>query len=281
MPRWWTEGAAWLADLPGLVRSQCQRWDLHITGDLMHGSNALVVPVVRSGRELVLRLSPPGDEVARHAAALRFWDGRGTALLIEADPAAGAMLLERLHPPSLRDRPVEEAMDVLGRIVRRLAVPAPLTAPSTADTVRTRAQQLEPEWHSLNAHLDRSFLVEALRVADTLSRTGSDLAVNGDLHSEQVLRGAREQWIVVDPVLLRGDIDYDLARALWTRIDEMGDVAQILEHFDTIVGAAALDRDRARDWVVFRTVDYWLWGLRKRLTDDPARCRRLATAFVA
>src|SRR5512138_3645821 len=83
MPRWWTEGATWLADLPRLVQAQCQRWDLRITGDLMHGSNALVVPVERAGRQLVLRLSPPGDEVARHEAALRFWDGRGTALLIE------------------------------------------------------------------------------------------------------------------------------------------------------------------------------------------------------
>jgi streptomycin 6-kinase len=50
-------------------------------------------------------------------------------------------------------------------------------------------------------------------------------------------------------------------------------------HFDTVVTEAALDRDRARDWVVFRTVDYWLWGLKAGLTEDPLRCARLLTAF--
>jgi streptomycin 6-kinase len=37
-----------------------------------------------------------------------------------------------------------------------------------------------------------------------------ELAVNGDLHSDQLLRGEREPWLTVDPVLLRGDIAYDL-----------------------------------------------------------------------
>jgi hypothetical protein len=46
------------------------------------------------------------------------------------------------------------------------------------------------------------------------------------------------------------------------------------------VREARLDRDHARDWVIFRTVDYWLWGLNAGLTEDPLRCRRLVTAFV-
>jgi streptomycin 6-kinase len=94
-----------------------------------------------------------------------------------------------------------------------------------------------------------------------------------------VLRGHREEWLCVDPELLRGDIEYDLARVLWTRMDDMPDEAAIVGHFDTVVGEAGLARDRARGWVVFRTIDYWLWGLRIGLTEDPLRCRRLATAL--
>jgi streptomycin 6-kinase len=109
-----------------------------------------------------------------------------------------------------------------------------------------------------------------------LSQTTSELAVNADLHSDQVLAGVREAWLTVDPVLYRGDIEFDLAPVLWTRLDEMTD---IVPHFDTVVTEAALDRDRARDWVIFRTVDYWLWGLRSGLTEDPLRCARLLTAF--
>jgi streptomycin 6-kinase len=82
--------------------------------------------------------------------------------------------------------------------------------------------------------------------------------------------------LAVDPVLYRGDIAFDLGRVLWTRLDEM---AAIVPHFDTAVSAAGLDRDRARDWVVWRTVDYWLWGLSVGLTEDPVRCARLVAAF--
>ena len=113
-----------------------------------------------------------------------------------------------------------------------------------------------------------------------MSRTASQLAVNGDLHSAQILRGDREPWLTVDPVLMRGDIAFDLGRILWTRIDEMSDANEIIRHFEAVVSAAGIGRDHGRDWVVFRTIDYWLWGLSADLTEDPERCRRLMLAFT-
>jgi streptomycin 6-kinase len=279
MPRWWTEGADWLAALPGLVRARCAAWGLTVDGEPAHGSNALVVPVSRGGERLVLRLAPPGDDTAGHVDALRFWAGRGTVELVDADPPAGAMLLERLGAP-LREVAVGEAVAVLGAMMRRLAVPAPAAAPSTDSVVRARSARLEPQWHELGGPFDAAFLTEALRVAPRLSHTDSTAAVNGDLHSEQVLRGRREPWLAVDPVLLRGDIEYDLGRVLWTNVDEIPSSASIVHHFDIAVAAAGVDRDRARDWAVFRTVDYWLWGLSKGLTEDPVRCHRVLAAVA-
>jgi streptomycin 6-kinase len=95
-----------------------------------------------------------------------------------------------------------------------------------------------------------------------------------------VLQGSRERWLAVDPVLMRGDIEYDLARILWTRIDELRDAAEIVEHFEILVEACGTDRDTARDWVLYRTVDYWLWALAAGLTIDPLRCERLARAVT-
>jgi streptomycin 6-kinase len=280
MPRWWREGSEWLAALPRSVREQCQRWKLRVTGDLAHGSNAIAVPVTRDGEALLLRMAPPGPDVADQVRALRFWDGRGTAQLIDADLANGAMLLERLAMHrSLRALPLPEGVTVLGRMMRRLALPAPAEAPSTASIVKTRIRELEPDWHRLHRPFDRAFLTEAINVAGGLSVAASDLAVNGDLHFDQVLEGTREAWLTVDPLLLRGDIEYDLARILWTRIDEMTSGAEIVEHFEVLVREAGLARDRARDWLVFRTVDYWLWGLNAGLTEDPRRCQRLLATF--
>ncbi|MFG1818488.1 aminoglycoside phosphotransferase family protein [Kribbella sp. NPDC049174] len=271
MPRWWREGAEWLAGLPRAVERQCSEWGLSVTGEVAFGSNAIVVPV---GADLVLRMNPPGPEVEEQVRALRWWDGRGMVLLYDADLDAGAMLLERLSTP-LTTKPVAEAVAVLGQLMRRLAVPAPPDALSTAVIVADRSAELEREWERLGRPFDVGILREALDVAPALTETTSELAVNGDLHSDQVLAGTREDWLTVDPVLLRGDIEYDLARVLWTRLDEMTD---IVAHFDIAVREAGLDRDRARDWVVYRTVDYWLWGLSVGLTEDPVRCARLLSA---
>ncbi len=282
MPRWWREGGQWLGELPELLRAQCERWGLRVCGDPAHGSNAIVVPVARADREFALRLTPPGPEVEDEIRALRFWDGRGTVILSDADPAHGATLLELLAAhESLTDRPVPEAMARLGRMMRRLAVPAPDFAPSTATLAASRSGELERDWHQLSRPFDAAILAEALRASSSLSVTTSNAAVNGDLHSGQVLRGEREDWLTVDPRLLRGDIEYDLGRVLWTRLDEMPSAADIVRQFDTVVTAAEIERDRARDWVIFRTADYWLWGLGYGLTEDPPRCARLLAALMA
>jgi streptomycin 6-kinase len=172
---------------------------------------------------------------------------------------------------------VDEAVVVLGGMMRRLGVAAPAGARSTGDLARQRAAQLEGEWLRLGRPFDAAFLGEALRVAEGLSRPAGDSAVDGDLHSGQVLRGRRERWLAVDPVLLRGDVEYDLGRVLWTRADEMTDVGAC---FEAAVRAAGVARDRARDWVVFRAVDYWLWGLGRGLTEDPVRCERVVRALA-
>jgi streptomycin 6-kinase len=278
MPRWWSGGQDWLAGLPAAVEAQCELWGLQVDGAVSHGSNAIAVRVSRAGEPLVLRMTPPGPDVAEQVRALRWWDGRGTVRLYDVDLSRGAMLLERLGG-SLLDEPVGEAMAVLGQLMRRLAVPAPLDVPST--NVTSRAAKLEADWQRLGRPFDSALLSEALKIAPHLSETASNLAANGDFHSDQVLRGAREPWLVVDPLLYRGDPECDLARILWTRVDEMADDAEIREHFTTVVREAELESERARDWVVFRTVDYWLWGLGAGLTEDPERCRRILGAFVS
>lgn len=280
MPRWWHEGQNWLTQLPLLVESQCRAWRLKIAGEPWHGSNALVVPVRRGAEELALRLTPPGDNVGSEVAALRFWNGRGTVRLLDADVPAGATLLERLDGArSLEDIPLTTAVPVIARMMRRLAVPGPSGVPSTAQIVASRAEELEQQWHHHAQPFSEKTLTAAVSCAGELRSTDSDLAVNGDLHFGQVLAGGSEEWLTIDPVLYRGDIEYDLARILWSRLDEMDDRA-VQVHFDTIVSEAGLDEARAVRWVIFRSVDYWLWGLERGLTEDPARCDRLVRLFL-
>ena len=253
----------------------------------MHGSNALVLPVRRSGAEtsgerLMLRMSPPDERTASEIAALDFWAGRGTVLQLAADPATGAGLLERLDPDrSLTTVGLTEAAEVLGALMRRLAVPvsADVVAPRTSELIGRRVAELEADWSALGRPMDQSLMTAAVAAGEQLTKITDDVAANGDLHHDQVLAGTREPWLVVDPALLVGDIGYDLARCLWWRLDEMADDRVINDQLARIAGAAGLDLDHARTAALYRTVDYWLWGLKHGLTEDPVRCARLCAAI--
>jgi streptomycin 6-kinase len=284
MPRWRNDdrGRAWLERLPALVAETCRRWDLLVDGSILHGSNALVVPVRRDRRAAVVRLVPPSDDLAAEAAALTHWAGRGVVRLLDVDLAAGACLLERLdHTRSLLHEPVLEAAAILGSLARMLAIPAPMTARSTRDIAGEAVSSFERQWQELGGPTSKRLRDAAVAEADALAQLdGAPRSVNGDLHFEQVLAGERFPWIVVDPVLLRGDLEYDIGRVLWSRLDELPDDRAVRAVFDTFVENAAIPAERAHSWVVVRSMSYLLWGLRNGLTRDPPKCRRLLELFA-
>ncbi|MFJ6671645.1 hypothetical protein ACIQMJ_11110 [Actinosynnema sp. NPDC091369] len=101
-------------------------------------------------------------------------------------------------------------------MVRRLAIPAPPTAPSTADLARPRAEGPRPDSLDQARPFDPALLRAGEQAAETLVTTDPPPAVNGDLHSAQLLPATREPRLTVDPVLLRGEPAHDLAKVLWT-----------------------------------------------------------------
>jgi len=252
-----------------------------IDGQAAHGSNALVVPVRRDGQPFAMRLSPPTDDVVADAAALEYWDGRGTVRLIALDRVNNALLLERLDAGrALSDEPLSSAVPLIARILRATAVQPPPHAPSTEAIVRQRTLELAREWQALGDPGGQPLLRGVLAAARTIPALAHPTAVNGDLHYDQVLAGDRAPWLVVDPVLLSGDSAYAVAGLLWTRLDEMPSSSDIRYWFDVIAREARLDQETARKWVLFRAAAYLAWGLRHGLTEDPARCLRIIRAFV-
>ncbi|GAB3924609.1 hypothetical protein GCM10011575_03870 [Microlunatus endophyticus] len=190
--------------------------------------------------------------------------------------------MERLDgDATLRGIDLDPAAEILGDIIRRLAVSVGDHAvPSTGAIMAGAGAEFERDWEACGRPFDRSVLAAATSAAEALVGIDDDLAVNGDLHHDQVLRGLREPWLVGDPVLFRGDIAYDLARCLWWRLDDMGDDRAIRSQLARIARSAGIDHDHAVAAVIFRTVGYWLWGLRNGLTEDPVRCARLLSAVL-
>jgi streptomycin 6-kinase len=283
-PRFWSDeaGRAWLERLPRLVDDTCERWELRPDGQARHGSHALVLPVTSADGPAALRLTPPGDRASGDLRALRFWAGTAVVRVLRADEDGATTLLERLDPDrALSSRPPEEVAEVLGHLVAALATGAPPAgAPSTADEARALTELGRRRWHDTGRQVPAEVLGTAVGLAAELTSGAPDLAVDGDLHADQVLPDPTGTWRVVDPLLMRGDPAYDLARVVWTSVDRLPDNDAILRFTDRLVGATGLDRSRAEAWLIVRTVDYWLWCLETGLTEDPLRCARFVAAFA-
>jgi streptomycin 6-kinase len=268
----------WLADLPDLVAASCDRWGLVVDGEPMHGAWGLAVPVSRDGQPLILKVAWPNDLLAMQVRALRVWAGRGTVLLLDAAPAAGALLLERLDASrSLVDLPLTEAVPIVGRQLRRLAVPAPDGSSDAFGTTWDAAvelhESLRQRWEAIGRPFSSRVLDLAVGLASELTTDRPAVMVDRDLHYDHVLAGVREPWLAVDSWPLVGSIEYQTAQLLWTRYDEIAAEGRLHWCLDALVDAAGLDPDRARDWAVLRSVDYWLWGLDAGFTEDPIRCQ--------
>ncbi|MEO6083106.1 MAG: aminoglycoside phosphotransferase family protein, partial [Umezawaea sp.] len=267
------EGAPeWVATLPRLAAEFCSRWQLAPDGDLLNGFVAVVLPVRRAdGTAAALKLTWQDDETAHESLALRLWEGRRVVRLLDHDDEHGALLLERLdHTRTLMTAPIEVAVQVTGGLLRDLRVPAPpeVAGVSFRDFAADNAALGHPVAKPL---LDR---VVAL-VRDLTADAGRTL-VNGDLHYGNVLAGAREPWLMIDPKPHAGDPEFCLLPLLWNRFRELDGRRGTRDRMRALAEIGGLDVDRAVAWGIVRAVEGELWSLRVGETDFARVCRELA-----
>ncbi|WP_246456219.1 aminoglycoside phosphotransferase family protein [Nocardioides mesophilus] len=272
--------ADWLDRLPRLAVEVLEEWGLQRDGDrLWHGAASLVMPVrTDAGGPAVLKVAFDGDDESLHEPlALQHWGGRGAVRLLRADPGRRALLLERLHREDLTDLWDLDACEVVAGLYGRLHRPAmPQLRPVTSyvgrwlDALAAAGSDLP---------LPRRMVQQALALGRDLVADPASVGriVHGDLHYENVLAADREPWLAIDPKPMSGDPHYEPAPMLWNRWDEVvasGDVrAATRARFHALVDAALLDEDRARDWVVVRSVVNAHWSVQ-----DAARAGRALSA---
>ena len=251
-----------------LVKRYCREWSLTVDGEPMRGYVSLAIPVrTADGESAVLKVPQPSrmdDDERDEALALRTWAGDGAVRLLGCSADERVLLLEKLVPGhSLHGEPIDSAVEIGGALLRRLAVPAPPGLKVTLATSATvLADRLSERWRRHGEPFPSATLDRALGHCAELGPSAANLLVNYDQHFENVLAAQREPWLVIDPTVLAGDIEFGVLPLLWNRADEFGDSPDgMLRRFDTIVAAAGLDRERALGWTLVRAVDGWLWSL--------------------
>ncbi|WP_030274806.1 aminoglycoside phosphotransferase family protein [Streptomyces sp. NRRL B-24484] len=266
------EGRAWLAALPELVAAHLDGWGLTLERVADPGGPISLIGYVHRDDDLapaVLKAGLVTPETELEHAALRHWAGRGAVLLLDADPATGVLLLERLHGDiPLRSLAESKAMLEATGLLQRLWVP-PAEGHLfrlVVDVAAALAERIAGRRALPGAEAAGPLVDEALETAAALAGSEPErFLLHGDFHHGNVLAADRSPWLAIDPQPVVGERAWDLARLAQDRMDTLagspGPRAAVRRRLQQLSGALEVDRDRLRGWTLFRTVEAGLGSL--------------------
>lgn len=256
-------GAQWARGAQRLLGEAFDRWGLEADGPLRTGWTAVVAPVRRDGEPLAVKVVRRSVDTDGEPVALRTWAGNGAVRLVAALPTDGLLLLERLDPEvDLRSLDVEQACEVIGGLLARLHVPAPPSVTPLGPWARGWLEEA-----ARRDVLPRRLVARAAGLHGDLSGDHSSDAtlVHGDLHYENVLAGAREPWLAIDPQPRAGHPGWDLHAVLRNRREELGTGAalrwSVRRRTQVLCEAAGIDEEAARRWTIVRCAIECVWAL--------------------
>lgn len=259
-------GAAWLAELPGIVDELVEHWNLVPDGEVMHGGVGVIVPVRRAAQSAVLKVSFPHPGNVHEPDAFAAWGGRGAVLLHERDDDRFAMVLERARSTLESVEDGEEVLTIAGELNRRLAIPAPADLPRLCEQADEWELQLGKDAEELTHPLSGPVIDAAVATVRELGRVQPEVLIHGDFHARNILRADREPWLAVDPKGYVGDPAYDGATLLkvWSlTVLGAADLLKAVQRaVDVYAEAAGVERERVRRWLQLHAVQGAFWGRR-------------------
>jgi len=252
---------------PGIV-DLAQRWSVRVDSlkpfptafGLPH--NFVAEAVLTDGTRVVLKITGYHDELANEVAALRVWNGNGSACILRADLDRHAILLERIQPGVMLAEFSDDddaAVRITADLLRQLWIPR-------SDGLRSLdswCDAYERNRTALLAGVD-GFPKQLFARADALRRvllesTADPVALHGDMHHYNVLQSDRAGWLAIDPKGLFGDRHFDVCQFLRNpfRPVTAAENRQRLDHFSELLD---LDRQRLSDWALVHAVLDACWS---------------------
>lgn len=273
------QGDHFLQNLPNLLDEYTQRWRLTLQPPFENLSYHYVAPAVRVGNgEVVLKLGVPHRELWSEVEALAFFNGRGSVRLVEADPAGGALLLERLWPGHpLRDlveEDDEQATALIADVMAALWRPAPLD--HTMLTIQVWASELDALRPTFGGGCGPfpCHLVDAAEhlFAEFLASSGPAVVLHGDLHHGNILSTSEGGWLAIDPKGVVGEREFEAYAMLrnppgWP-LTQPDPARTLRRRIDQLADRLGLDRERVRGWAVAQCVLSAWWDYNEEAGSD-------------
>ena len=253
--------ARWIDDLPDMVASLVQDWQITVGRPFPGATEAFVAEAsLRDGTAAVLKLMipRPGDHARNEITVLRLTDGDGCARLLQADLTRDALLLERLgRSLDKLDLPIARRDEIVCATAARVWRPAVGSGlPTGADMGRRLVDFISADWQQLGRPCSERAVDHALACAVRRIEAYDEeraVLVHGDVHQRNVLEAAGG-FKLVDPDGLMAEAEYDMGVVM--REDPVE-----LWHGDP--------RERAR-WLARRcgldAIAIWEWGVVERVS---------------
>jgi len=261
-------GAAWLEQLPALVADCAERWSLTVLPPFPALSYNYVAPVVRAdGTPAVLKCGVPYPDLWREIEALRLFAGQGIARLLEADPALGAILMERLLPgtPLTTMEDADQATTIAIGVMSRLWRAAPAEHPFRS------AAQWAAGLSRLHAHYEGygpfpPALVDRAEAVfrELLQTDAAPSLIHGDANPTNILRSQRQPWLAIDPKGAVGDPLWDVATYLNDppRLGSPMEQKRLLgRRVDQFAAGLDVERERILQWGLAQAVLSGWWSV--------------------
>jgi streptomycin 6-kinase len=255
LDRFGPDAEPWCDGLVGLVAACCQRWGLELDEALFGGTSRVFLGRQDGARPVVLKMTPDRSIAESEAIALRAWARTPHAVdLLESDPEAGALLLDRVTPgtkvaewPGLP--PFEDFADLLAGLRDG--------AGQDVATLRSSAEGVEFIYgliarRACDPYVSRFVAPDMVARGHALAReltagTIDHGLVHGDLHLFNILDGGPARGLVaIDPRSSRGDRTWDAIDIALARASSADELDDRISRIAALV--PGLDAGRLRQW---------------------------------
>jgi streptomycin 6-kinase len=281
-------GVDWLARLPALLEACVARWELTL-GSPFALSYHYVVPATRAnGSAVVLKLGC--SRSSTELAALRLYNGRGCAQLLDSDATLGALLLECMRPGTTLATMADDARatTTAAAVMRQLWRPVPDAHPFRSLAVYTRAlTDVLRHFGGSTGPFPAALVERAERLrAALLSSMGEQVVLHGDLHHFNILAAERQPWLAIDPKGIIGEPAFEAAPLLrnpYPHLYAVRDLEAVLHRRVVLLSEQlGLARERICGWgIAYAVLSAW-WSfdiVTDTLGDFSARCLQCAQAL--
>jgi streptomycin 6-kinase len=264
----------WLERMPDVLQAWCERWQITLEPEIPTLSYNLVL--FGSSPEhgpVVLKLSPPHDEVTSEIEAMRVATGPGLVRLLDADPSVAIMLMERIVPGTplrtLTDSGTmgdEEATRIAAGEMRKMWVEPPAEHHMFPLDRWFQALLDYSDAHPngggpLPHHLVELAVTQAREVLATQRET---VVLHGDVHHDNILADSEHGWTLIDFKGLVGERGYDIGTWMLNPIgvNRWPDLPAVVDRrLDIFAEELGIERTRLWQWAMVHAVLSTCWTL--------------------